>query len=113
MTKTLLYARFAYKTFLVVFALVTLPFAALRLYGVELPELPFMFLVLLGLIKFYMASFQTDKAVQAKLKRQMGPLSNQKLVDNARAYKNASDLALLANAVLIFIANIFIGAFAV
>lgn len=111
MTNTLIYVRFGYKTFLFIFALTVLPFTALRLYGFDLKELPFMFLALLGLMKFYLASLQTDKGIQAKIKAEMGTqASKQDLVNKIKAFKTGQDLALLANAVLILILNIILPA---
>lgn len=109
MTKTLLYTRYAYKTFLWVFAIVTLPFIALRLSSFSLQELPFMFIALLGLIKFYLSGIQTPASLASKVKLQLGAnASKQHVVDHVSIYKNAQDAALLINGVLILILNIFL-----
>ncbi|MBC77786.1 MAG: hypothetical protein CME64_17405 [Halobacteriovoraceae bacterium] len=111
MNKTILYFKFSYKFFIVVFLATTLPFYLLRLSGFNLTELPFMFLVLLGLTKFFLAKSQDTAAVRKAVKAKMNAnLSKQELVDLSATYTTAQDISLLINAVAIFIINIVLGA---
>ena len=107
MSKTLLYTKYSYRTFVVGFILCALPFAALKLSGMQLKELPFMFIALLGLAKFFLAKSQDSKNLQGTVKRRLpANVSKQELVNHVGIYKNAQDLALLTNAVIIFLLNI-------
>ncbi|MCO4752881.1 MAG: hypothetical protein KC478_00295 [Bacteriovoracaceae bacterium] len=109
MNKTLLYLKFSYKFFMVVFMFTTLPFLAIRMSGFDLKELPFMFIALVGLVKFFLVKSQDTASVahivKAKTNRN---LSKQELVDLSADYKNSQDIALLINAAAIFILNIVI-----
>lgn len=109
MSKLVMYLRYSYQTFIWVFALTTLPFTMLRLASFELKELPFMFLALLGLIKFYLASYQTSKVLERKISAlNKGSNSKQKMVQQIQQYKGAQDAALLINGIIILILNIFL-----
>lgn len=105
-----LYFRLGHKFFLAVFCLTTAPFALVRTFGqINLAELPFMFIALLGLIKFYLASAQDSAAVNAIVKKKLpANASKQEVVNRAGQYKNAQDAALLANLVLILVLNIYL-----
>lgn len=107
MNKTILYFKFSYKFFIVVFLITTIPFTLLRLAGFNLQELPFMFLIILGLIKFFLAKSQDTSSVHYAVKTKTSSnLSKQQLVDLSSIYTNAQDLVLLLNAAAIFILNI-------
>lgn len=107
MSKTFLYTKYSYRTFIIGFILCALPFAALKLSGMNLKELPFMFIALLGLAKFFLAKSQDSSSLQNAVKRRLPKnVSKQELVNHVGIYKNAQDLALLSNAVLIFLLNI-------
>lgn len=92
---------------MVVFLITTIPFTLLRMAGFHLQELPFMFLIILGLIKFFLAKSQDTSSVHYAVKSKTNSnLSKQQLVDLTSVYTNAQDVVLLINAAAIFILNI-------
>lgn len=110
MNKALLFLRFSYKFFLVVFAAATLPFILIKLYGaLELKELPFLFIAILGLIKFYLAKAQDSAVLQSVVRRKLpANASKQEIVNNTGLYRSSQDAVLLVNLVLILILNIYL-----
>lgn len=100
---------FNIKLFLWLLALFVLPFAMLRLANFQLKELPFMFIAILGLVKFYLAQAQDQKSLEYRVKRRIGQgASKQQVVDATKRFKTSQDVALLAAGVLILISNIIL-----
>lgn len=110
MHKALFMFRSSYKFFALVFVTSTLPFALIKHYGaLDLKELPFMFIAILGLIKFYMAKALEGPGAQSLVKKKLpSGVSKQEIVNKVSLYKSSQDAALLVNLVLILILNIYL-----
>lgn len=86
-----------------------MPFCLLRLNGVDLKELPFMFIALIVLTKLFLSKSETDQGLKRMVLKILGKnKSKQAYVDAGRNYRLGQDIGLLVSAVAIFVINVLI-----
>lgn len=84
-----------------------MPFALLRMNGIDLRELPFMFIALIVLTKLFLAKSETDQGLKRKVLQILGNnKSKQAYVDAGKNYRLGQDIGLVSGALLIFFLNI-------
>lgn len=105
MKKIPVYRLFPYRFLALVASLTTLPFMALKVYAPALQELPYMFVALILIIRFFIGQMNDTKRVENLLKAKLSSfsqVSRGQQVEIVANYKLGLDVALAMNVFMIF-----------